>query len=266
MQSRDSGGLRLTYATLAAFTKYPTSSLNAGQDQYIGAKKHGFFEDDREYFAKIAKAVGLIRYDKGWRRHPLVFLIEAADDICYRIIDVEDAFKLDRLSFKDAEELLVAFLPSANSYRHKDDDGESINWLRAKAISALIDQVDVMFQEFLPNIMNGTFPCPLLEKISSHAALKDAGAAVARRVFEWERTISAEIAGAQMITDVLERLISAVESPSSYRNEMLLKIVPGYENNLPIYSGILYVTDFLAGMTDSYLQRIHKRVTGQSIH
>src|SRR6185437_11086355 len=95
--AHDAGGLRLTYATLAAFTKYPTASTDIASQIYVGAKKHGFFDEDAACFRAVADAVGLIRYDKGWKRHPLVFLVEAADDICYRVIDVEDAFKLNRL-------------------------------------------------------------------------------------------------------------------------------------------------------------------------
>jgi dGTPase len=265
-EAHDAGGLRLTYATLATFTKYPTPSHHAGGSDYVGAKKHGFFQEDLQHFAEIAEVTGLIKYKKGWRRHPLVFLVEAADDICYGIIDVEDAFRLDRLSFSAAEELLVAILPSNELYRREENEAENINWLRAKAISALIEQVEVAFVEYLPAIMEGTFSCPILEKVSSHPALKAADDVVARRVFAWDRTVSAEIAGAQMITDVLERLISAQETPASYRSEMLLKIVPRYNDDMRTYSKILCITDFLAGMTDTYLQRIHRRVTGQSIH
>jgi dGTPase len=123
---RGEGGLRLTYATLATFTKYPTSSLKTGSS-YIGAKKHGFFADDVNHFAEIAKAIGLNKYTHGWRRHSLVFLMEAADDICYRVIDVEDAFKLNRLSFKEAEDLFRAIFPSEVSYSPELDEGDTIS-------------------------------------------------------------------------------------------------------------------------------------------
>jgi dGTPase len=265
-EARDAGGLGLTYATLAAFTKYPTSALNAGCKQYVGARKHGFFEDDRDSFSQIASATGLIQYEKGWKRHPLAFLVEAADDICYRIIDVEDAFKLDRLSFKDAEELLFAILPSESYYRQKDNETGNISWLRAKAIAVLIEQVEKAFSDHLPDIKSGAFSDPLIEKVTAHSAVEAAHSVVVRRVFAWDRTVSAEIAGVQMITDILERLVSALEAPTLYRSGLLLKIVPRYNNNMPTYARILCITDFVAGMTDTYLQRIHRRVTGQAIH
>jgi dGTPase len=263
--ARDAGGLRLTYATLASFTKYPTSAADAGVVPYVGAKKHGFFDQDKAHFSKIAHAVGLVQYEHGWRRHPLAFLVEAADDICYCIIDVEDAFKLNRLSFKDAEALLVQLLSPTDSYNPQDDEDENIGWLRAKAISALIHQVNHAFIEHLADIEAGAFSLTLIDTVESSSAIREAHKAVVERVFAWERTISAEVAGAQMITDVLERLIIAVERPASYKNDMLLKIVPRFHPNAPVYQRVLAVTDFVAGMTDSYLQRIHRRVTGHAI-
>jgi dGTPase len=262
---RGEGGMRLTYATLAAFTKYPTPSLNAGGNGYVGAKKHGFFENDAESFAEISQEIGLIKYNQGWRRHPLVFLVEAADDICYRVIDVEDAFKLNRLPFKEAQDLLRAILPPDSADDRDWDEGDTISWLRAKAIGVLIEQVSAAFGEHLPAVMAGTFSDPLIDTVPSAPAIGKAYDAVKKSVFAWDRTVSAEIAGAQMITDVLERLIFAVESPDSYKNEMLLKIVPHYRHDISTYDKILTVTDFVAGMTDTYLQRIHRRVTGQAI-
>jgi dGTPase len=260
---RGDGGLRLTYATLATFTKYPTTSVNTGND-YIGTKKHGFLTDDVEHFVEIADIVGLPKNSHGWKRHPLVFLMEAADDICYRVIDVEDAFKLGRLSFKEAEELLRAIAPSANR-SVDDDEGDTISWLRAKAIGILIEQVAKAVEVNLGDLMAGNFSKPLIESIPIGAAIEAAYDVVKKKVFGWERIVSAEIAGAQMITDVLERLIFAIETPTSYRNERLLKIVPHYKHDATTYAKLLTVTDFLAGMTDTYLQRIHKRVTGHAI-
>jgi dGTPase len=176
---------------------------------------------------------------------------------------VEDAFKLDRLSFKQAAELLGAI--SEPDQLPKEDEGDIISWLRAKAIGVLIKQISRTFETHLPALMAGTFSNSLIDGIPSGVAVSEAYNVVKERVFAWDRIISAEIAGAQMITDVLERLIFAVESPDSYKNEMLLKIVPHYRDDMPTYTKILTVTDFLAGMTDTYLRRIHRRVTGQAI-
>jgi dGTPase len=260
---RGEGGLRLTYATLATFTKYPTTSMETGNG-YIGAKKHGFFTDDVQPFAEIAETVGLPDYTHGWRRHPLVFLMEAADDICYRVIDVEDAFKLNRLSFKEAEDLLRAILPPKVN-PPEFDEGDTISWLRAKAVGVLIKQVSETVKTNLPALLAGDFTKPLIESIPAGPEVEEAYSTIKKRVFAWDKIVSAEIAGAQMITDVLQRLVLAVESPASYKNDMLLKIVPHYKDDASTYAKILTVTDFLAGMTDTYLQRIHRRVTGHAI-
>jgi dGTPase len=191
--------------------------------------------------------------------------MEAADDICYRVIDVEDALKLNRLSLKEAEDLLRAIFPSERSYRPEWDEGDTISWLRAKAIGVLIKQVSETVQANLPALMAGKFSEPQIERIQAGPAVAAAYNTVKKRVFAWDRTVSAEIAGAQMITDVLERLILAVESPASYKNKILLKIVPHYKDDMSTYAKILTVTDFLAGMTDTYLQRIHRRGTGHAI-
>jgi dGTPase len=261
---RGDGGMRLTYATLAAFTKYPTSSVSVGTG-YIGAKKHGFFADDKRHFEGIAKATGLTKYEHGWKRHPLVFLMEAADDICYRIIDVEDAVKLNRLAFVEAEGLLKAILSRKVEYRSEMAEGDKISWLRSQAINKLTSEVSKAFQAHLPEMTEGTFSQDLIKVIPSRDSIEASFNTIKERVFAWDRTISAEIAGGQMIADVLEKLVLAVESPTSYKNAMLLKIVPHHKREAPIYDQILAVTDFVAGMTDTYLQRIHRRVTGQAI-
>jgi dGTPase len=192
--------------------------------------------------------------------------VEAADDICYRIIDVEDAFKLDRLSFKQGKELLRAILPaSSDPYSPDGDDSDTISWLRAKAIGVLTEQACTAFKTYLPQLMAGNFSKSLIDVVPSCHAIAEAYDMVKERVFAWDRIVSAEIAGAQMITDVLERLIFAVESPNLYKNEMLLKIVPHYKDDLPTYTKLLTITDFLAGMTDTYLRRIHRRLTGHAI-
>src|SRR6185312_8848969 len=94
----DEGGMRLSLAVLGAFTKYPaTANISAEKPEaYCGLKKYGLFENDAGLFAEAAEALGLpeMRSAGGrwWKRHPLVFLMEAADDICYNIMDLEDAF------------------------------------------------------------------------------------------------------------------------------------------------------------------------------
>lgn len=261
--SRNDGGLCLTYATLAAFTKYPTTSTNTDKD-YVGSKKHGMFIDDKNHFDDVANEVGLNQLNGAWRRHPLAFLMEAADDICYSIIDIEDAFKLGRLSYAEVKNILQ----NISGHVADDvgyDDSENISWLRAKAIGALIDEVGIAAKRNLNDMISGSLSKSLMDCIPAKSMLIESSTLIRKRVFEWERIISAEIAGTQMITDVLGSLINAIENPKSHKNQMLLKIVPKYDNEASAYRRILSVTDYISGMTDSYLQKIHKRVTGHSI-
>lgn len=263
--NRDAGGLRLTYATLGAFTKYPSTSLEAGGSNYVGAKKHGFFGEDVSAYSLIANELGIPRQEVGWSRHPLVFLVEAADDICYRIIDVEDAFKLSRITFAEAEERLLAILPNEDAYQPVSDESDNIGWLRAHAIGTLIRQVSATATERLTGLMDGSYSLSLIDDIPSAPEVKRAYDLVRHRVFSWDRTVAAEIAGAQMIRDVLGKLVLAAVQPDLYTNRMLLKIVPRYDATAAPYAKLLSITDYVSGMTDSYLQRIHRRLTGQAV-
>ena len=265
--SLDAGGLRLTHATLGAFTKYPSSSLRASTDDaYVGSKKHGFFKEDISEFELIAKDLGLIRRgDDAWSRHPLVFLVEAADDICYRIVDVEDALKLGRVSYEEAESCFASMLSPDRSYKRESDQDSNIGWLRAAAIGSLIEGATKAYEDNERAIMDGTFSSGLLEATSNHEAIKTAKRLIAERVFSWDRTISAEISGAQMITEVLERCMHAIENPQLKINSLIVKIIPRYNVSDPPIRRIHAATDFVSGMTDSYLRTNYLRLTGHAL-
>jgi dGTPase len=262
--SRGDGGLRLTCATLAAFTKYPTTSLGTTKE-YIGFKKHGYFGDDEGDFTAVASAVGLTKSGLGWRRHPLAYLMEAADDVCYRVIDLEDAFILGRVSYSQVKEIMESIIKQNISYQNGWTENETVSWLRARAIGALIKSICDLMEKNVVSICEGTWTQSLIEAIPTYDAVEASFKLVKERVFNWERTVSAELAGAQMIIDVITRLVNALEKPDIFQNEILLRLLPNYKVDTPLYEKLLLVTDFVSGMTDSYLQRIHRRITGQSI-
>lgn len=264
--SRDAGGLRLTHATLGAFTKYPTASLSVDPGTYIGAKKYGFFTEDQSAFAEIANDLGLLqRGDNGWCRHPLVFLVEAADDICYKIVDVEDALKLGRLSHEEAEKCFVGMLSDPSRYTPEADKDGNIGWLRAAAIGDLIAAAIDTYIANEDSILSGEFSLGLLDAAPNAAAIKEAKNLIKDRVFNWERTISAEISGVQMITEVLDRCMKAIEDPSSKINSLVVKTIPRYNEADSNLKKIHAVTDYVSGMTDRYLQSTYLRLTGHSI-
>lgn len=265
--SIDKGGLRLTYATLGAFTKYPSTSLHAASDDsYVGAKKHGFFKEDAAHFEEVAADLGLVkRSDASWTRHPLVFLVEAADDICYKIVDVEDAFKLGRLTFAEAEECLVGMLSPDRKYKRESDNNSNIGWLRAAAIGSLIDSVQKTFVENETSIMTGEFSDSLLDISASSDAVKQAKNLIIERVFEWDRTISAAVSGSEMISYVLNRCMNAIHDPSPKINSLILKLIPRYRAEDSTLRKTHAATDFLSGMTDTYLRTMYLRFSGHGV-
>ena len=158
------GGLRLTYATLGAFTKYPKESFTP--DTLIklkkkkAYKKFGFFQAEKKIFKEVAEATGLDCKKNGsefwWCRHPLTFLVEAADDICYRIMDLEDGFRLSLISFAETEELMIPLVNKNDLKGYKGrDEKEKIGYLRAKGISNLVNELADTFMEEEKNILAG---------------------------------------------------------------------------------------------------------------
>lgn len=265
---RDDGGLRLSYATLAAFTKYPTASAIADKDAaYIGEKKHGFFKEDMACFEDVAERVGLLkRREHAWCRHPLVYLVEAADDICYRVIDVEDALKLGRVSYAEAEEAFVDLLAPDRPYTPNSDKEANINWLRAVAINDLITAAMAAYERHEADIMAGTFNVSLLDAVSNAERIKKAKKLIKEQVFKWDRTISAEIAGSQMIVDVLDRCMRGIEEPSSHIGSLIVSTIPRYSAEDAWTKKVLAVTDYVSGMTDTYLRNTYLRLTGHAMH
>lgn len=264
--NKNNGGMRLTYATLATFTKYPTRSDLVRTSSYIGAKKHGFFQADSDAFSEVATDAGLPTQPWGWSRHPLVFLVEAADDICYSVTDIEDAYRLGRFSLAEAEGYLVALIGDPSAYKPESDEVANIGWLRGKAINNLVLECEQAFVRNKSDILSGAHSKSLTSDIPSTDALKKASKEVQRRVFDWDRTISAEIAGGRMIQDVLERVVLAIASPNVHANALVLKIIPGFDEQATTYEQLLSATNFVSGMTDSYLHRMHRRFTGQAIY
>lgn len=262
-QARNAGGLKLTYATLGAFTKYPCQcSDSKGKGGYIGEKKYGFFNDDLGQFVEIAKELGLAkRSESSWARHPLVFLVEAADDICYRVVDVEDGWKLGRLTFKETEECFLSFLGETRDYRPEEDESGNIGWLRAKAIGSLIRAVEQAFEENEAEIMDGTFSESLIDVTSLSDAIKMAKSLVTTRVFDWDRTIDAEIAGVEMITTVLQKCMDAAVAEPSKAGQLLRKRIPTFDEGLSPIGKSHVVADYVSGMTDSYLKQTYFKLT-----
>ena len=283
LQNRDNaGGLQLTCATLAAFSKYPRESW-VGGSRFDGAsaRKQGFCAEDRAAFEEVAEAVGLLRrhdVHAVWRRHPLAFLVEAADDICYHVIDIEDGFRLGRLSFAEARDLFWPLVaqPGREEQRLARIGGEreKVEFLRAKVINNVIQQVVRCFLDVEPDLLVGRFDQPLLDVIPAAAAMQELIAVADARIYCAPEVVEIETAGFQVIGDLLERFIEAIDDIAEHgagatpRSRMMSRLVPeqfvgpGGRPSPDLYARLLRLTDFVSGMTDSYAVSLYKKLTG----
>jgi dGTPase len=286
LQNRDNpGGLQLTCATLAAFAKYPREScIGKGRFDGVSAKKPGFTAEDQANFTEVAETVGLIRRDPVlavWQRHPLAFLVEAADDICYRVIDIEDGYRLGHLSFRDAMELFTAVLPDSAKQMTRleriSGDKEKIEFLRAKVISQAISEILTCFLDHEPAILQGRFDEPLMSQIPHREAMDQLIAVATEKIYIAPEVIEIETAGFQVISELLERFIPIIDdvaehgAAASPRSQMMIRLIPDQfigPNRIPAgedYTRLLRLTDFVSGMTDSYAVSLYKKVTGISL-
>ena len=279
------GGLQLTCAMLAAFSKYPRTSNPVGPAlQGISSKKHGINAADQVAFQQVAQAVGLIPHaghSTAWHRHPLAYLVEAADDIAYRVIDIEDGYRLERVSYEQAITALLALLP--NKKTHTDrltrirERKDHIEYLRAKVINAMTQLILDSFMDNEAAILAGQCEEPLLKQLHCSAEL-DALLTLAREhIYCTPEVVSIQTAGYQVIGDLLERFIQVIDEVAqagegaSPHSRMLIKMIPqqfigpaGQPAQDP-YLRLLRLTDFVSGMTDSYAVALYKQVTGISL-
>jgi len=268
------GGLQLTYTTLAAFMKYPCEAAVSQENTTLASrKKYGFFENEKPYFQTIAQELGLIKGTgkfTNWKRHPLVFLVEAADDICYKIIDFEDAIRLKLIHLQEGEALLKAlagkdFEPEI--YKSFQDDNEKISYLRGKSINTLVQNVCEVFIQQEENILTGKFDAPLIESIPKNNKtilqqienLSIENYYQARAVTEWE------IASFEILGKLMEVFLLAVFDTKKAQSSVIKRTIPKQflaDKSQSDYIKILKITDFVSGMTDPYALELYRKITG----
>ncbi len=279
------GGLQLTCATLAAFTKYPRESwLGGSRFDGVSARKQGFTAADRALFEEVAETVGLIRRDDRfaiWRRHPLAFLVEAADDISYRVIDIEDGFRLGYLDLATVLELFLAVTGTSPELERRlariGDDKGKVEFLRAKVINEAVHQARDCFLDQEAAILAGRFDRPLLAHMASREALDRLVQVASERIYCAPEVVEIQAAGFQVIAELLERFIQALDDMADHgdgatpKSRMLERLVPlqfkggGAGLAASHYQRLLQLTDFVAGMTDSYAVSLYKKITGISL-
>ncbi len=270
-KGRRNGGMAMTYSSLASIVKYPYSSLHAGEKG-----KFGFFSSEEEIFRRVATQLGMPETDSGkFARHPLVYVTEEADDICYQIMDLEDAHKLKIIGLQEVVELLLGFFGSTDKERmqrmmnHLDDPNEKIAYLRSNAIGAMVVDCADVFSKNEETILAGEFRGTLVDNMNPR--LKDAyakcSATAWNKIYCAPEVVDIELAGNRIITYLLDTLMDAVMNPDKNYSRLLLNIIPGqYDTSAStLYERIQSVLDHISGMTDVYALDLFRKLNGHSL-
>jgi len=274
----ENGGMRLSLPVYGAFQKYPARARTSeflGKKHYIGLKKFGVFESDWDSFEKISEKLGLLREDSddgAWfRRHPLVYLVEAADDICYEIVDLEDAFTSGDL---DENTVVEALRPIAGINRDisEKSPSEQIAYLRAISIGKAIDSCVEAFKDNYEEIMTGTFNQSLIEASSLSEAFSKISGLATKRIFTAKRKTELEMSGRSVLRRVLNNLVPVYEELKlanwddtnlSSHNAQIIRALSlslgGVKSN---EEALHAMADFVSGMTDRYAVKVSKQISG----
>ena len=272
-----SGGLRLSYATLGAFLKYPKESLPKKPTNHIVDKKYGFFQSEKKEFLDIVDDLGMKQKASSgtsYYRHPLAYLVEAADDICYTIIDFEDGINLGLIEEEFALEYMIKLVKDTidikkyHTLQHKTD---RVSYLRALAIGVLINEAEAIFLENEDAIINGVFEKSLLDKCKYEAQINDIIKISVDKIYKSKEVVEKEVAGYRIISDLLDVFVTAFnnkfDGTSSNYDELVLNLLPEeyHEKRTNLYIRIMSVCSYVSRMSDSYAIRMHKKLTGNLI-
>lgn len=270
---RRQGGMSLTYATLATLIKYPYPSYNKN-----GRKKYNIFYSEIETFKKVMEGCGIKCLDESsliYARHPLSYIMEAADDICYLILDMEDAQKRGIVQTQQADSFFSSFFKDDEKWFHdrKDsvyktvtDDNERMAFLRATVINKLVDCVSNVFIENYNAIMEGDFEKSLVYHLPDFEknALENCRSFSLKNIYKHNSVVKIELTGFNVIGELIHEFVQAILNPEKTYNKMLLSIIPEQfkNNNDDLYSRIQVVLDYISNMTDLYAVQLYKDLRG----
>ena len=270
------GGLRISYATLGAFMKYPKESLPVKPTSNIADKKYGFFQSEKEFIKDLADELGLISNktgdDIGYERHPLAYLVEAADDICYTIIDFEDGINLGWIDEDYALEYLIKLVKDKinnTKYYELKTREDRVSYLRALAIGRMIDEVIEVFKENEENILQGKFPCALTDKSQFKAQLDDIIKICVKKIYQSTEVTQKEITGYKVISVLLDTFITAYnnayEGKMTNYDKLILRMLPEKykaDNTTTVYERLLQMCHFVSLLTDGNALQLFKIIQG----
>jgi len=273
---RRDGGFALTYTTLASIVKYPYESMLTEKPKF------GFFQSEKSIYGRIASELGLNQIGENpdkYIRHPLVFLVEAADDICYQLMDLEDAHKLKIHSFDQTRSLLLNFFDPQTELKQIKrmnetlnlvaDPNEQIAYLRASVIGKLVKQCIEVFYTNQDSIFDGIFQKALIDKVqpTSLTAIKEIKEVSIRNIYNDRSVVEIEISGYQIIGTLLEVFVDAILNPKEGFSKKLLQLMPDQYggNHESTYEKVQAVVDFVSGMTDLYALDLYRKIKGINI-
>lgn len=270
-KGRRAGGMAMTYSTLAAIVKYPHTS------SYAGSKgKFGFFTSEEPIYRRVASTLGIPELAPGrFARHPLVYILEAADDICYQIMDIEDAHKLGILTTDKVKELFLAFFgPERRDsmltvMNTLEDPNEQIAYLRSGVVGAMVEASADLFIEHEDDILSSRFDNSLVGGMP--APLAEAYASCSRtawdHIYSAPMVVDVELAGNRIISFLLDTLLQAAIHPERNYSQLLLKVLPRqYDTQASsIFERIQAVLDHVSGMTDVYALDLYRKLNGHSL-
>jgi dGTPase len=271
-------GLKLTYTTLASIVKYPCNST-AGFDRKSGLlirKKSGFFDAESHFFNAIAQELEISSHKDGniFDRHPFVFLVEAADDICYRIIDLEDAFRLNVMNIQETTALLLPFFEGENNESYIktkletiDDDTQKLSLLRAMLVNLLTQKCTETFIRYEKQLLAGTLNQSLIGLLDAKSIdlLKKIDAVSFEKIYNHPSVIEKELAGFHVISGLLEEFVGALTTPDSQKSKKVLHLIPKeykLSKTNTVYQNLMVMVDFVSGMTDVYAMDLFRKLRG----
>ncbi len=276
-KGRRDGGFVLTYSTLASIVKYPYSSTMSGKKG-----KFGFFHSEQDIYLKIARDLGIRQLEQvgggvRFARHPLVYLVEAADDICYEIMDIEDAHKLKILSFEETQRLLLSFF--SEDVRKKmlqriideqiDDANEKVVYMRSSVIGLLEHECAQAFTDNEEAILAGEFTGSLIDHVSepTREAYRRCTDISKSRIYNSKPVLDVELSGYKIIETLMEQMTQAVMAPDRYYSQQLINRVSSqYDITAPdLETRLMAVIDYISGMTDVYALDVYQKINGISL-
>ena len=276
-KGRRQGGFVMTYSMLASIVKYPFASSLAGNHG-----KFGFFTTEAESYQKIAQELGILQKSAPgeplqYARHPLVYMVEAADDICYEIMDIEDSHKLKILSFEETEHLLLSFFDEDIQRKIRQriidegvsDENEKVVYMRASVIGKLENECVAAFLAHEEEILAGTFEGSLIDHISEmqRKAYKDCTKVSYNKIYSSKPVLDIELSGYKIMATLMEVFIDAAINPTRFYSQQLIRRVSSqYDiSNANLEERIMAVLDYISGMTDIYALDIYQKINGISL-